>query len=256
MRTREEVYGQWAGEGAVWSPWVKPVLFSEMAESVLGLEPASMEAPQDVEWPWLPRTGTGFALVLDLPGVRAVPLSVALARRGYRPVPLFNGVPRLGDSVVPSEPIARLLVSLGEDVERAGLPLDAAPAFVLDAGRMAGGRVPRPGEFDNRWMVFAQDLPSASFLLEHGIHRVLLVQEGSAIAEDVTHVLRAYRKGGIDLLVKSLADAEDPEVIVLPAGSWLRTVFFRALVLARLHRSSAGGFGDVIPTSSRSGFVG
>ena len=39
----------------------------------------------------------------------------------------------------------------------------APPAFLLDSDRMKAP-APDPGRFDNRWLVFPQDFPSAAFL--------------------------------------------------------------------------------------------
>jgi hypothetical protein len=254
VRTREAVYEQWAPEGTLWSPWVKPVVFTALVDRML--EATHAERPPDPGWTWLPDANSATGVVLDLPAAAALRLAVVLARRGFRPVPLFNGVPGPLGGFVPAEEMCHALVGFGDDLAKLSLPPDAPPAFVLDSGRMAGGRIPGPSEFDNRWMVFAQDLPSGGFLRDHGVRRVLVIQESRTVADDLCHVLRGFRETGVEVLVKVPGTDADPETASLPRGSWLRTVFFRASVLMRLRRNSAGGFGASVPNPQSSGFYG
>ena len=46
-----------------------------------------------VDASWIPPAEDNVAVVLDLPGADGVWTGVALAARGYRPVPLYNAVP-------------------------------------------------------------------------------------------------------------------------------------------------------------------
>ena len=91
MTNREDIFEMWASPGSIWSLWVRPVLFAQMAERPLGV---TAETTPLIEVSWVPRVGDAAAeptaLVLDLPGEEAVRMGVALAVRGYRPVPLFN----------------------------------------------------------------------------------------------------------------------------------------------------------------------
>jgi len=123
---------------------------------------------------------------------------------------------------------------------------------------MAGGKTPSPGQFDNRWMVFPQDFPSASLLLAHGIRRVVVVEPaGRAPAEDLVHVLLRYQQAGIEVLIESLDAPGHPRPAKLARPSWFRAMFYRALVVLRLRRNSAGGFGAVPqPTRGGGGFYG
>src|ERR1051325_4848910 len=109
--TREECFAIWAPSGVVWSQWAKPVLF-------VGLEPLPDRPDPDlVDWtvPGLERVPAprDEAIVVDLPGVDAVRAGVALARLGYRPVPLFNATD--GPNAVLDLP--------GVDAVRAGVAL-------------------------------------------------------------------------------------------------------------------------------------
>ena len=252
MRTREAVFDLWAPEQGIWSPWVKPVAFTALTPAHLSASKA--EAPRPWDGPELPDAGSSTAVVLELPAATSLRLGVALTRRGFRPIPLFNGVPQDGGAFVPTDALSRLLVTLADDVHDAALPFAAPPAFVLDADRMAGGRVPAPGQFDNRWMVFAQDFPSASFLKRQGLQRVLVVQHGSAVADDLARVLAAFREQGMEVLVLRPDGEHRPEPAVLPKASWVKSVLFRAMVTLRMRRNSAGGFGARVPEPSQTGF--
>src|SRR4029453_2540608 len=140
---------------------------------------------------------------------------------------------------VSTEGVGRLLVSLADDVAGATLLPDAPPAFVLDVGRMAEGKLPLPGQFDNRWMVFPQDFPSGRFLQRRGLRRVLVIQRGGPIAEDLARVLIGYRDSGMEIWVQEPDGERQPQPAVLAGVSWMKHLFFRAMVLPRLRPTSA-----------------
>jgi hypothetical protein len=206
----------WAPLGSPWSRWAKPVLFAQMT-------------PDEV--------GRG------LPGAAAVREGVALAAKGYRPVPLFNSCPGPRAAVDLSS-IIRELLDGADALKTLRVPADAPPAFLLDDARMRPGRTPGPGDFDNRWMVSPQDFPSASFLLSRGIGRaiVMCARQGGP-EEDLTHVLLRWEQGGIRLLGRVRGEPEKPQPLLLQPPSMFRSMWYRALALVGLRRSSAGGWG-------------
>src|SRR5437764_9749370 len=85
---RHELFEIWAPHGGVWSAWTKPVLFAHLPRALPLLE--SVPTP---DLSWMPPIQEHWAVVVDRPGAEAVRLGVALAERGYRPVPLFNACP-------------------------------------------------------------------------------------------------------------------------------------------------------------------
>ena len=88
MPSKDEIYRIWAPPDALWSRWVKPILFS-FADGVFEAGPIhSVHFEAD----WVPVTGPA-AIVLDLPRDDGVRWSVKLAGMGYRPVPLYNALP-------------------------------------------------------------------------------------------------------------------------------------------------------------------
>jgi hypothetical protein len=258
----KEVFAAWAPQDSIWSPWVAPVLF---AQTYWDIRPSDPVVPQPL--PWLQEAMKETAFVVDLPFAGSVEVGFALAARGYRPVPLYNaspGPPVVGlppgsqgvsNAAVDMRPIAGAIGRMTSSLEALNLPADAPPAFLLDANRLEGTTKPvSPGMFDNRWMVFPQDFPSASFLLAHGIRKALLVQKDRLEPQDdLAHTLLRWQEGGIGILSKKLDDNAPPLAITVKRPSKYRAVWYRALAQLGLRRSSGGGFGSYIPVASAGG---
>jgi hypothetical protein len=263
----EEIYLAWAPPGALWSNWVAPALFVQIAcpqtdEGDKGDEKA------DVSWfpSGLPER---TAIILDLPGAKSIRRAVQLAvARGFRPVPVINASPGPSGlqpdasdlSIIAAQPSAwdvcvvdmRELISAvcaaTPTVKALQLATDAPPAFILDDARVHGNRPANEGMFDNRWMVFPQDFPSAAVLQRHGIRNVLLLQEDNRQPrEDLAHVLLRWQQAGIGVY------GPDGTEMRVQRPSQFRAVWYRALAIAGLRRNSAGGFGSYIPESGSAG---
>ena len=250
--TGKELFEIWGPDQATWSRWAKPILFAEFAG---GAEPAggytelaSFDLPHEA----------GTAIVVDLPGAESVKTGLALALLGYRPVPLFNGAPGPGrgvEAMVDLTPIMQWLAWGAPKLVEAGLPTCAPPAFLLDANRQAPGRTALPGRFDNRWLVFPQDFPSAGFLRTQGIHRVLLLQaQGTREpATDLAHVLVRWQEAGLELFFRAPTPEAPMVARRVSRPSHFKALWYRALALAGLRPNSAGGFGAIVPEPSSSG---
>ncbi len=247
--TKEEIFNAWAPEGAEWSDWAKPALFAQWPDTVT--PPATMPEWAEPNYLWLPQSSGRTAVVVDLPAVESVRTGVAFARRGYRPVPLFNT--SYGPSAVIE--IAPLVLELGRAarlLQPIAVGPKAPPVFLLDANRMQPPVPPSPGKFDNRWVVFPQDFPSATFLRSRGVADVLLIHAGGRVQEDLAHVLLRWQQGGLRMVSASPSDTSTRELTVTPP-SWFRRAWYRAITAARLRRNNAGGFGAVIPVRSGGG---
>ena len=249
----ETCFAIWAPDGSIWSAWAKPVAFAR--------GPLSTDAPAAVpplDAPGLPGSFAQAALVVDLPGAEAVTTGLALAARGYRPVPLFNGTTGPG-AVVDVEPLRAALGSGASLLQTMPLPPEAAPAFLLDSRRADPALPVRAGAYDNRWIVLPQDLPSATFLLTHGVREVTVIQRGGVTpAPDLAHVLRRWQDDGVTLRAMDLTGGQVAEPLVVPPPSKFRYAWYAAIALLGFRRSDVGGFGSTIPqqTSGRSGFYG
>jgi hypothetical protein len=245
----EEAFAIWAPPESAWSDWAKPVLFVHLESFA---EPRNEENWGEVDAAWVPRPDERCAIVLDLPGPRAVAQAIALARFGYRPVPLFNGCPGPMEAVPTNTLLAAIAMST-DDLARIELPADAPPVFLLDGGRNPQGLKVAPGKFDNRWMTFPQDFPSANFLKSHGIERVLLVQEVSgAPAVDLAHVLLRWQEAGIAMEGCDAGGGGRASVTVSKPRRY-RSLWYLALAMFGFYRSSAGGFGSIVPQPSSGG---
>lgn len=250
----EEIYQVWAPADSVWSPWVAPVVFSQLRYA----EPNVITDESPSELPWI--TGADpirTALILDLPGGKAVWTAIALARRGYRPVFLINSAlgpagfddlglpcPSLPASAVDMRPLVVALCGATPLLQGIEMKQDAPPAFLLDSLRTKGSVAIREELFDNRWVVFPQDFPSAQFLLGRGIASVVLVQEGSlAPQEDLAHVLLRWQESGVEIFAIDLNAGSVAVQIKVPRPSRFRALWYRTRTILGLHRSWVGGFG-------------
>lgn len=256
----EEAYLAWAPRESIWSPWAIPVPFAQIFCLALDVqrEINGIETLANILEP-----ESDLAVVLDLPGDEAVRLSLALALRGFRPVPVLDGSPgpdilASSQAILGTGPALSTQASVAVDMRQtlrwlcigaAVLPTlkiapNASPVFLLDALRM--GRMHTPGSevFDNRWKTFPQDFPSAGFLKEHGIRRVLLIQGmAGQPAEDLAHVLLRWQEAGISIHAGSAADINARELIHVNRPTRFRTLWHRALALMGLTRAVSGGFG-------------
>ena len=212
---RPEIYDRWAPPEGQWSLWVRPNLFAQMTDC---------EDPGDVAGPdpwlrlaadWADAQRERTALLVDLPGEESVWWGLALARKGYRPVPLYE-VCTGPHEAIDQRPILHALCVGAEFLGSVRLPADAPPAFLTDARRMNAAAV-RPGAFDNRWQLSPFDFPSAAFLTRHGLRRALLLVRGvEPPQEDLVRVLHDWQGAGVSAAVLDVAAAGRPRP--LPAA--------------------------------------
>jgi hypothetical protein len=250
-----ELYERWAPSDGAWSAWAKPVLF------------ASGVADEEAKTAWLaarerargrftpPRPGE-IALVLELPGADALAAALECAAVGYRPVPLVNSA--LGPNAVLANGPTRAGLELAVDeLVAVRLRADSPPAFVLDSRRIGGEAKPRM--FDNQWLVFPQDFPSAAVLAARGVRRVVVVQEqASTTQKDLSHVLVRWQRAGLAIERIDLSSSSHaPTALSVSTPSLFGALFCRLISTFALRRNAAGGFGSVVPevTSTGTGFA-
>jgi hypothetical protein len=253
--TDQDCFTIWAPEDALWTEWAKPVAF------VGALMPSPNEQPPELPpltFPGLPEAWTQSAIVVDLPGEDAVKMGLALADRGFRPVPLFNGT--VGPSaVIDVEQITRMLGAGAGVLSRITLEPDAHPAFLIDSRRGEQLGAGEPGRYDNRWVVLPQDFPSATFLSSKAVREVIVIQTGSLTpATDLAHVLYRWQQAGIRMRFIDIAAGQVQDDARVSRPSSFRRAWYVAVALLGLRRSNAGGFGSTVPqqTAGRSGFYG
>lgn len=253
MISGPDCFAIWAPEGVVWSEWAKPVVFAHAP--VLMTEPALVVPELTV--PNLPRPWDQSAIVVDLPGVQSVLVGLALAERGYRPVPLYNGTSGPA-AIVPVDAIEHALGAGADVLKRCTIAPDAKPAFLLDSERntpIGGGEA---GRYDNRWIVLPQDAPSGTFLLSQGVREITLITErlGTPLP-DLTHVLLRWKEAGLRLRVVSLETGGVDDNLALAAPESFRRLWYGAIALLGLRRNNVGGFGSTVPEQTQGrGFYG
>lgn len=259
--TGRELFEVWAPSTSIWRDWVSPALFAqiECREQSLRAEPAGPTYGWHEAW-----AAPNTAVIVDLPGPESIRLALTLAERGYRPVPIINASPgpfQPYSALFPQSAVALDMTSLVKEicygtqrVQELQLPSNAPPAFILDALRLKGTKVLTGEMFDNRWMVFPQDFPSARFLTEQNISRVVLVQaERTEPREDLSHALLRWQESGIEILAKASQDPGAPSAITVTRPSRFKALWYRAVAIMGLRRNNVGGFGSFIPTSSGAG---
>ena len=191
----KEAYRIWAPAGCKWTDWVRPVPFMA-AGDVSRIYCDSDYAVPAAEY--IDANNTGAAVIVDLPGAESVKEGIALAKAGYRPVPIYNGtVEQPGArAAVDNRSVGLALVMAARELERIEIRSDAPPAFLTDSNRMNRYRMDA-SLFDNSWDVYAQDLPSADYLLKNGIWRVIVV--GESVSKDLKKILYGFQKRKIEI---------------------------------------------------------
>jgi len=262
--TPEEIYRIWAPTESVWSAWAIPVPFAQ----IICLSPDAEEMKKNAKACEINlNNAQDLAIVSDLPGGESIHVGLALALRGFRPVPAIDGSPGplpivasremevsespLRSVAVDMKGILRGLCAGAEILKELTLRADARPAFLLDAHRMAEGLTITQGMFDNRWKAIPQDFPSGRLLMEKGIRRVLLIQrETGQPREDLAHVLLRWQEAGIPIFCADKIDESLMRPLQISRPSNFRSLWYRALAFLGLRRGAGGGFGAWPPESS------
>ena len=265
----QEVYLAWAPADSIWSPWAIPVPFAQIL-FMTNEDKSELDGIQTLTDGFVP--APDLAVVLDLPGEQSARLGLALAMRGLRPVPVIDGSPGpdvfatakgilfSGPTVVASRSIAvdmrqlmRWLYIGAAVLPSLNLTSNARPVFILDALRVGAANNLGPEVFDNRWKTFPQDFPSARFLKEQGISKVLLIQaSASNPSEDLSHVLLRWQEDGIVIHAAPAGDFGSSHPIDIRRPPLFRSLWHRAWALIGLQRASRGEFG-AWPRGSGSG---
>ena len=252
MKGNIAAYKLWAPDGALWTEWVKPVLFANIpAATWKKIWDSSLEKPHVPELRWISQCEKSSAIIADLPGPDSVFEGMALAKLGYRPAPLYNSTSgssaySFGKAIVPVDEIVDALCVLANELPKLKIRDDAPPVFMLDSNRMRQV-VKHPGDYDNRWCVFPQDMPSANYLISKGIRNVIVRSE--KIRDDLAHILCRYQEAGISIFEHN-GFHQKPVTVHKPSN--FKSMFYRFGAMLGLVRNSTGGFGGLIPLPSES----
>lgn len=190
-----DIYKIWAPYGKRFSPWVRPVPFVDMEriKEIYGIVDF-----EDAEILYTKKMFKNTAYILDIDSVNCVREAISLARLGYVPVPLFNGTtPNEGTmSTMDNEIVEAMLVWGASELVNIKLEDDAPPVFMLDKNRLNRYKYDR-GVFDNSWDIYAQDMPSADYLLKYKIRKVVV--RSDVLRNDLCQILFKYQSKGIKI---------------------------------------------------------
>ncbi len=211
--TGKEIYKIWAPPDARWTAWVRPVPFVGISSvSRGGVGPVSLSSVGPAAKNHMEAQGsyydagngvlhadgfkTGTAIILDLPGNEAIKAGIALARKGFRPIPLYNGTREQPGAMalVDHHGQERALLWGARELARIKLDKDAPPVFLLDSNRTHRFRM-AASVFDNSWDLYHQDLPSAAFFVKNGINRIII--KGEKVQRDIAKILYKFPAEGV-----------------------------------------------------------
>jgi len=242
----------WAPQDGAWSAWCKPALFVVPPADAVDEDRGSGDK---IDLHWAPPADQGVGLVLDVPGHLAIDAGVELASRGYCPVPLFNGLPG-PSAVVPTLEMQRRLLAAVPVLEQIGRMrgTNGPPAFLLDSRRLGEARRIEVGMFDNRWLLFPQDVPSGERLRKEGVLEVIVLTNNRRGPEcDLARICSSWDQCGVNVSVRMFAD---PNVTrrwaIVRHWNWIEEIRW-LLLRARLCRSGTGAFGRVVRMTVRAG---
>jgi len=238
-------YKVWAPADALWSPWVKPALFIYTRAAV----PVELK---QITWTGPAQNDT--LIIVDLPGEYGLLEALSLIPLGYRPIPLYNCVDTIPSSaympLISVNGIAEMLFSGAALITEKRFAPDAPPAFVLDSRRMELENTgDRYGKYDNRWCIFPQDMPSADFLRDHNIKKVVVRAE--SVQNDMSHILERWQNSGLEVYLCTGADTA-PQAIMVKKPPLFKSLSYRFKTMSGLRKNTAGGFGGYVPEPSES----
>ena len=207
--TNKEIYKIWAPDKKRWVDWVRPVPFINIDDSSSRKEFIDYRIPSIN---YLKEVLNDTALIIDIPGIDSIKEGIALAKLGYRPIPIFNGTdPPIGTiSTTNNQIIKPLLIWGAFELKNIKLKNDAPPVFLLDQNRLNRYKI-NNGIFDNSWDIYDGDLPSPKYLLENGINKIIV--RSNFQAKDLRKILYKWQKNNIKIFVTN--GYEEPKELKL-----------------------------------------
>lgn len=193
--TAKDIYKIWAPAGKKWVDWVRPVPFVEMTAYCKGYNYPDFTIPSIT---YVDSECTDTAIIVDLPGMDSVKEGIALAKEGFRPIPIFNGTAEQNGAraTVDNQSAAIALAYGAAFLADISIKENAMPAFLTDRNRLQRYKM-TVSVFDNSWDVYPQDLPSADYMAENGVRKIIVV--GRSLAKDLKKILYTYRKKNIQI---------------------------------------------------------
>lgn len=194
--TGKDIFKNWAPVGARWTDWVRPVSFVSIKDTCKTGITCNFTIPTIN---YISKLPANMAIIVDLPGYDSINEGLALAQIGFRPIPLFNGTNEQEGAMalVDNHVIENALIWGASELTKIEIRPDALPAFLLDSNRTHRFKM-NVSIFDNSWDLYDQDIPSAEYFLNHGIHNMIVRSE--KIQLDVAKILYKFSRKGIKIL--------------------------------------------------------
>lgn len=188
--TNKECYKVWAPTGKRWTDWVRPVPFIAATANVKGYHAGSLVIP-DIDF--IDEKWEKAAVVVDLPGDESIEVGLALAKKGYRPIPVYNGTIEQENAraTVDNQTVGAALLWGAKILQEIEIEEDALPVFLLDKNRLNRRKVDA-SIFDNSWDVYPQDIPSADYFLKNGINKIVVIS--NSVSKDLKVLFRKFKK--------------------------------------------------------------
>jgi len=257
----EKLFDVWGPlPGTPWEPFHCVTLFAALDAFPSGkVGPTSREEAAGIDSRLFPGSrarrespgwmGRDCMAVVDLPGPESVAVGAGFVTAGFQPVCTFDHWPHPAGLLSAERVLAELLRQAPRVAEnRSRLASGSPPVWICDRDRL-GTRSGRPREFDNRYYLDESLVPGFEILFRAGVRRVVCVlPEASApLLRDLEAYLSDLHTRGLDIYAVGATD--DP----LLQPSRLRPGRSAVPQWSGFHRSSAGGFGVLVPEPSSGG---
>lgn len=192
----KNVYKIFAPRGAKWTEWIRPVPF--IAIDTYSRVPINNWVDRKISF--LTEYKSEVAIVIDLPGKESIEYAIALAKIGYRPIPLFNGTDEQINSraIIDTYVVESCLINASKKLEKINIANDANPAFILDCYRTNRHRISE-SMYDNSWDLYKQDLPSIEYFKQNNIKKIIII--GKEIQRDLKKIFYEFPKHGIEFFL-------------------------------------------------------
>lgn len=162
---------------------------------------------------------SGTAIIVDLSGSNSIKEGVAVAKLGFRPIPIYNGTNEQEGamSTVDNRAIQVALIKGAVELQKIEISDNAPPVFLLDSNRMDRFKM-NASIFDNSWDIYYQDMPSAEYFLKNNINKIIV--RGEKIHKDLQKILYKFQKKGIKILFTS--GYEEPKEITIRKSLFIK----------------------------------
>ena len=193
--TNRDIFKIWAPIDAKWTDWVRPVPFISINN---GFEVHDYGNFKIEEIKYVSNLLLDTAIIVDMPSYEGIKEGIALAKIGFRPIPLYNGADEQKGAIATNNnnEIETGLIWGAIELKKVNIDNNASPAFLLDSNRTNRYKMDI-SVFDNSWDIYDQDMPTAKYFLDNGINKIIV--RANSIQRDLKKILYKYQKNGIKI---------------------------------------------------------